>query len=474
MACSKYILTNTGSTTINFNYRRCDDALWQYQVELLPNETKTIWLLDNTYSSVFSNSIVLINQGNFPPPAPSGTPTPTATPTMTPTPTITQTPTNTPTNTLTPSNTPTNTLTPSNTPSQTPTNTPTVTPTSTPTQTPTVTPTSTPTQTPTETPTNTPTMTNTPTKSRFIFNITSGSTPNIACSLGEAGIIYGEQELFDDNTQFFNEMVGPATIDMSGFYSISGVVVQLLSNGQETGGFNSCSIVPTPTQTSTPSETPTNTPSETPTNTPTVTPTETPTSTPTPTRSLWIYSLGYNATSVSFACSNYSVPNTYYAPLVGGFGPNVGETLYSDSALTIFANDGFYSNGTAWYEITGGSGLITSVDPNGCVGLPTLTATPTPTQTPTVTPTQTPTNTPTETPTNTPTETETPTPTPTATQTETPTNTPTETETPTPTPTATQTGTPTPTATQTETPTNTPTETETPTPTPTPSETPVP
>ena len=37
MACSKYTLTNTGSTLVNFNYRRCDDALWQYQVELNPN-----------------------------------------------------------------------------------------------------------------------------------------------------------------------------------------------------------------------------------------------------------------------------------------------------------------------------------------------------------------------------------------------------------------------------------------------------
>ena len=37
MACSKYILTNTGSTIVTFNYRRCDDGMWSYQVELEPN-----------------------------------------------------------------------------------------------------------------------------------------------------------------------------------------------------------------------------------------------------------------------------------------------------------------------------------------------------------------------------------------------------------------------------------------------------
>ena len=48
MACSKYILTNTGSTLVNFSYRRCDDSLWDYQVELLPNQTKNIWVINGT------------------------------------------------------------------------------------------------------------------------------------------------------------------------------------------------------------------------------------------------------------------------------------------------------------------------------------------------------------------------------------------------------------------------------------------
>ena len=84
MACSKYTLTNTGSTSVNFNYRRCDDSMWQYQVNLDPNETKNIWLINQTYSiaTLFQPNVVLVNN-TFP-----LTPTPTATsipPTPTPT-----------------------------------------------------------------------------------------------------------------------------------------------------------------------------------------------------------------------------------------------------------------------------------------------------------------------------------------------------------------------------------------------------
>ena len=251
-------------------------------------------------------------------PTPTNTPTetPTNTPTNTPTETITNTPSETPTNTPTetPTNTPTNT--PTETPTNTPTNTPTETPTNTPSETPTETPTNTPSETPTNTPTETPTPTITPTQPLYIFNITSGSTPNIACDGGLSGVIYAENAAFDTNTQFYNNPNSTVSGDMSGFYSNNGLVVELNSLGMETGGFSSCLVVPsptptisvtptqtptisvTPTQTPTNTETPTNTPtnSETPTNTPTnsetptqtptntETPTETPTNTPTPTQ----------------------------------------------------------------------------------------------------------------------------------------------------------------------------------------------
>ena len=91
MACSKYTIINTGSTVINFNYRRCDDSLWQYQVGVNPNQVKNIWLINDTFSiaTPFLQGIIIDSQGDFPPepPTPTGpTPTPTG-PTPTPTPT---------------------------------------------------------------------------------------------------------------------------------------------------------------------------------------------------------------------------------------------------------------------------------------------------------------------------------------------------------------------------------------------------
>jgi hypothetical protein len=117
MACSKYTLTNTGTTSINFNYRSCDDSMWEYQVNLDPNQTKNIWLLNGTYhiAPSFESSIVLVDDGAFPL-TPTQTPTNTVTPTQTPTSSVTPTPT--PTNTETPTPTPTNTGTPTPTPTQ--------------------------------------------------------------------------------------------------------------------------------------------------------------------------------------------------------------------------------------------------------------------------------------------------------------------------------------------------------------------
>jgi hypothetical protein len=148
---------------------------------------------------------------------------------------------------------------------------------------------------------------------------------------------------------------------------------------------------PTPTETATPTmtptETPTMTPTETltptPTETPTETPTNTPTMTPTPTIGYYIYSLGSGAT-FNDACTGYTAsPINVYAPLVGGIGPNVGEYLFTDTLTSVPVPNGYYSNGTAWFNVTGGLGQVTSSDPNGC----TVTPTPTPTVTTTPTPT---------------------------------------------------------------------------------------
>ena len=163
---------------------------------------------------------------------PTPTPTNTETPTLTPTPTNTETPTNTPT--------PTNTETPTNTP----------------------TPTQTPTPTNTETPTNTPTQTQTPTptNNRFGFALYSGLTSDDACSqVNIPTTIYGDESLFDENTIFYNDFIGPSTIDMSGFYNYEQIVVELLSDGTVDSGFSLCVITPTPTPTTTQTPTPTTT-----------------------------------------------------------------------------------------------------------------------------------------------------------------------------------------------------------------------
>lgn len=492
MACSKYTLTNTGSTLVNFNYQRCEDNLWQYQVDLFPNEVKNIWFVNGTYqiANFFGTQVVVADDGGFPP-APSASPTPTPTPTVTPTLTVTPglsptaTPSGTPGATPTPTVTPTGTMaaTPTPTPSVTVTQTltPTATITPTPTNvlrtalggvchsetsaqdacdclgaatifvngtsladstlawsnefgpntgdptgyyvqdgivyfldggcgigcitgatitvdsvcaspTPTITPSSTQAETPTPTPTitNTPTLTITPTVSRYSFSVSSGTTINEACASGTTYTIWGDSPLFDQCVQFYPSDSGPSTM-LAGFYNSSSVVTEINSNGEQVGAFYSCAVIPTPTPTVT--ETPTETPTATVTETPTQTPTPEATSTPTvtPTRDHWEYSLGYDGSSVATACSNFSSsPSTYYAPLGSGPGPNVGETLYTDSGLTIFANDGYYSNGTAWFEITGGSGLITVSDPDGCSNLPTPTPTMTPSETLSATPTPTP------------------------------------------------------------------------------------
>ena len=100
--------------------------MWEYQIELEPNQTKNIWFIDGTFSiaQLFINSVIIEDDGLFPY-AVSPTPTPSVTPTPSPTPGLSQTPT--PTNTPTITNTPT--LTQTNTPTPTITNTPSPTPT---------------------------------------------------------------------------------------------------------------------------------------------------------------------------------------------------------------------------------------------------------------------------------------------------------------------------------------------------------
>ncbi len=274
MACKKYTITNTGSTsTIYFEYRRCGDGYQTDQVPLNYNQTKNIWFLDGTFEIDQNSALLcdLVDDGAFPV-SPSNTPTQTPTPSVTVglTPTATQTPSVTPTNTqtLTPTNTNTPTDNVTDTPTPTPTQTPTpsvtatgtltptpsvtatVTQTTTNTQTPSVTPTDTPevsptptttptttttltatetetptptatptlTETPTNTPTVTPTTTNTPTPSSFgsnAFKVTMFGTARALANsftLTESPYIGSSGVGFSATTGTYPLVAGPATV----------------------------------------------------------------------------------------------------------------------------------------------------------------------------------------------------------------------------------------------------------------------
>ena len=128
MACKKYTLTNTTSSTQTFSYQECSNSMWVYDVLLEPNQTKTIWLLDSTFQSYYTNDMTIVDEGVFPPTPSSSSSTPTPTPTQSVTPSSSSTPTPTPSVTTTPTVTPS--VTPSGTASVTPT--PTITPSTTP------------------------------------------------------------------------------------------------------------------------------------------------------------------------------------------------------------------------------------------------------------------------------------------------------------------------------------------------------
>ena len=264
--------------------------------------------------------------------------------------------------------------TPTPTQTQTPGLTPTPTVTSSPTQTPTPSVTIGLTPTATETPTQTPTLTQTPTPT-----VTEGLTPTAT----------------ETPTQT------PTSSETS-----------------------------TPTPSITNSETPTPTSSETPTPTPSITgsgtPTPTPTLTQTPTPINYEFELGYGFTP-NDAC--LGTETSFYGTRSGGPTLEVSEILYTNVETTTTAPDGYYSDGTILYIVSGGLGEIVAKYNNGCSILvtptPTITQTSTETPTPTLTPTTTTTltSTPTETPTLTPsiTASNTPTPSVTASQTTTPT-----------------------------------------------------
>jgi hypothetical protein len=78
--CCKYIIKNIGTSVATFNFQKCDDAIWYYQEEILPNETKEIWCYKSSFSSSFNTVKVLSIDCDLIPPTRGPLPTPTPTP----------------------------------------------------------------------------------------------------------------------------------------------------------------------------------------------------------------------------------------------------------------------------------------------------------------------------------------------------------------------------------------------------------
>jgi hypothetical protein len=192
MACKKYVLTNTTSSTQTFSYQECSNSMWVYDALLEPNQTKTIWLLDSTFQSYYTNDMTIVDEGVFPP---SASPTPSVTTTPTPTPSVTTTPT--PTPSVTPSGTSSVTPTPSAT------TTPTVTPSVTPSGTASVTPT--PTITPSATPSFNFEVLNTNTVGAYIEGITA-TTGSIITKSGYSYPVNEGDTLYADYVPSVNDL----------------------------------------------------------------------------------------------------------------------------------------------------------------------------------------------------------------------------------------------------------------------------
>jgi hypothetical protein len=69
------------------------------------------------------------------------------------------------------------------------------------------------------------------------------------------------------------------------------------------------------------------------------------------------FSLGVSTGTGYSACSEFvDFPQTFYA--LDGSSIGEGTVLYTDFYLTMLAGNGFYSNGTTYWEITGGNGTL--------------------------------------------------------------------------------------------------------------------
>jgi hypothetical protein len=68
----------------------------------------------------------------------------------------------------------------------------------------------------------------------------SGTNYVDSCSELYIAVIYGDSPSFTSNTQFYNNIRGTVSINMTGFYSLNSSVTQLNSGGFQVGSYFSC------------------------------------------------------------------------------------------------------------------------------------------------------------------------------------------------------------------------------------------
>jgi hypothetical protein len=167
----------------------------------------------------------------------------------------------------------------------------------------------------------------------------------------------------------------------------SGLCSALTTTTTSTTSTSTTSTSTTSTSTSTTTEAPTTTTSTSTTTEAPTTTTSTSTSTTTAAGPCQV-SLSPSNIDGATACDNWNnvIDRTTYYALYSGCSATNGQQLYTDSGLTTLLPNGWYSNGTNYFQVVGGNGTLTNS--TACPG-PTTTTTTTTTEPPTTTTTTT-------------------------------------------------------------------------------------
>jgi hypothetical protein len=189
--------------------------------------------------------------------------------------------------------------------------------------------------------------TSTTTASPAVFSLGYGSVNFfVACTTTRTNHYAANGSSLGINTILYNNSTLTA-ITADGYYSDGTNWWRITAGDGKITSTGSCSTTTT-TSTSTTSTTSTST---------TAAPTTTTTSTSTTTTVAPIsFILTYDASVGGQACANFANnvgKTTYYTPGITPLADGVG--LFTDSNCTTFVNDGYYSDGTNWWYVSGGT-----------------------------------------------------------------------------------------------------------------------